>query len=383
MIHPRRNHPMMSRTHRACWLFLAFVRTSSGFSPQPCTFVHSSSQSRTLSYSPPLLLVTDEDEGTSKNRKKGPFFRRAVRRIFKQKRTEDDAASMCMLTREASLESSELSGDFVKGLRLGDHVNTDFILKNFQTTRPNDIFPLDDQRRNALASEDMYSIAESITLPPDTTDDNGTNKEQQRPPWLPLGTLRTKDVQEKVQAKPTEKIKIASPYEGGTLVHRMTRSWFQNLLTGIIQRRSKVPPLGLNVRVAPLAVVKKLCRGQFSANVAIDFHRVVFQNIRLTGGSLEAKHMTLGLYGGGPRYASQFHIHANNCTFTQDDLLESSCIRNGLARLLVRILSNAGVKTLKIQVTAVDIVVRSVCACVFNLMLYIENLLTLHRFLSF
>jgi hypothetical protein len=77
----------------------------------------------------------------------------------------------------------------------------------------------------------------------------------------------------------------------------------------------------------------------------------------MTGGTLEAKRMTINFLQGKPRYSNQFDIHASNITFTQDDLFESSCIRNGLARLLVRILSNAGLFSSDIQVTAVDIVV--------------------------
>lgn len=289
-------------------------------------------------------------------KKKGPF-RRAVRKILRRKRT-DDGESMHMLTKEA--QQTELSEEFVKGLRLPDQVNADFILQNFQNTSPDDVFPSDTTRRNVLITSDEQGMhMETKTnsradLVATAASSNSLNTVE-----LPPRTKPQKVKAPKSDVAPTKS--PSSKYEGGTFVHRMTRSWFQNLLTNIIHRRSKVPPIGLNVRVAPLAVIQKLCRGQFRCDASIDFDRVVFRNLRLTGGSLEARHMTLGVYGWGPRYASQFDIHAHNCTLTEDDLFESSCIRNGLARLLVRILRNAGIETSKIQVTSVAIVVCNYC----------------------
>lgn len=244
---------------------------------------------------------------------------------------------MHMLTKELQ-QTEELTQEqlLIKGLR---HVNTDFILQNFENTHPNDIFPPTKEHRNVLTNED--SASNVLLTPPESTVETPTPKRKSRP---------------------TEKsFAPRSKYEGGTLVHRMTRTWFQNLLTGIIERRSKVPPMGLVVKVAPRTMFKNLCRGQFRLDASIDFDRVVFRNLRLTGGSLEAKRMTLGMLS-SPRYVHQFDIHAHNCTLIEDDLFESSCIRNGLARLLVRILTNAGVATSKVQVTAVNIVV-SLCWC--------------------
>jgi hypothetical protein len=254
---------------------------------------------------------------------------------------------MHMLTKEsASTEQQVLTQDFVENLGLdANKLNTDFILQNFQDTTPNDVFPSDStkQRRNVLTSDN--NVVASISVAPDFMNDAHSRTTKTSP-------LPQKQV--KLKKKRPLKQKAASKYEGGSFIHRMTRSWFQNMLTGIIQRRSKVPPVGLRVRVAPSNVVKRMCRGQFRCDATIEFARVVFQNIRLTGGSLQAKKMTMSSFG--PRYVNQFAIHANNCTLTEDDLFESSCIRNGLARLLVRILNNAGVTTSKIQITAVNIV---------------------------
>ena len=271
---------------------------------------------------------------------------------------------MHMLTKEsASTEQQQvLTQDFIQNLGLdaaASRLNADFILQNFKDTTPNDVFPSDvtKQRRNVLATSDNNVVpvnASQSSVAADFVDDAPSRTTKKTP--------LQKQQQQKVKRKKTRALqqkassRVSTKYEGGSIAHRMTRSWFQNMLTGIIHRRSKVPPIGLRVRVAPSNVMKRICRGQFRCDASIDFARVVFQNIRLTGGSLQAKHMTMSSFG--PRYVNQFHIHANNCTLTEDDLFESSCIRNGLARLLVRILNNAGVVTTsKIKMTAVNIVV--------------------------
>lgn len=341
-----RTRPMMRRSQQACWLLLAVLNTSSGFSPAYPAPSYSNCQN--VKSPPPLYLVTEDDDGqgTPTTRKKGPF-RRAVRRILRKKRTDEDN-TMHMLTKEsASTEQQVLTQDFVENLGLdANKLNTDFILQNFQDTTPNDVFPSDStkQRRNVLTSDN--NVVASLSVAPDFGNDAHSRTTKTSP--LPQKQVKLK------KKRPLQQ-KAASKYEGGSFIHRMTRSWFQNMLTGIIQRRSKVPPVGLRVRVAPSNVVKRMCRGQFRCDATIEFARVVFQNIRLTGGSLQAKKMTMSSFG--PRYVNQFDIHANNCTLTEDDLFESSCIRNGLARLLVRILNNAGVTTSKIQITAVNIVV--------------------------
>ena len=59
---------------------------------------------------------------------------------------------MHMLTKDLQ-QTEELSQEqlLIKGLRLGNNVNTDdFILQNFQNTHPNDIFPSTKEHRNVL-----------------------------------------------------------------------------------------------------------------------------------------------------------------------------------------------------------------------------------------
>lgn len=273
--------------------------------------------------------MRDEDEGYSK---KGPFHR-AVN-ILRKKRGRDEEvgkSSMHMLTTD--VQQTGGADESTQILR-GNFVPADFILKGFENTDPTDVFPpfanAPAKRRGLTFSNAKDEINPPTSLLSDTK--SSTNKS-------------TKNI-------------VASKFKEGPLLNRMTRSWFQNFLKTAIERRSMIPPIDLKVRVAPRAVVARLCRGQFRCDASIDARRVVFRNIRMTGGTLEAKRMTVSFLQ-KPRYSNQFDIHAHNCTFTQDDLFESSCIRNGLASLLVRTLSNAGLTTSQIQVTAVDIVVSS------------------------
>ena len=130
---------------------------------------------------PPLNLVTEEQhdgEGTPISiNKKGPF-RRAVRRILRKKRTDEDN-TMHMLTKEsASTEQQQqvLTQDFIQnlGLDASRRLNADFILQNFQDTTPNDVFPSDStkQRRNVLTSDNDVvdaSLSVASTVPLRTT----------------------------------------------------------------------------------------------------------------------------------------------------------------------------------------------------------------------
>jgi hypothetical protein len=168
---------------------------------------------------------------------------------------------------------------------------------------------------------------------------------------------------------------------------RMTQKWFRNFLLGIIHRRSVVPPHGLAVEAHTRGRFGGLnSLGQFRCDATIQFDRVTFPNIRLSGGgTLMTKRLLVNLLAfgnnswssGRPRYERPFEIIATNCTFTEDDLWASSCIRNGLSNLLVRILNNAGVSTVQVKVTAVKILVSLMKAfCSLDADLWVREFLT-------
>jgi hypothetical protein len=146
-------------------------------------------------------------------------------------------------------------------------------------------------------------------------------------------------------------------------VSRWLGNLFEIIITGIIQRNAKQAPEGLNIRVEPTGnVMAALVRGRFRTDAEVLVDRLVFPAIRMSGGRLEIKRLTLQLLGflgeEGTRFPKQFDLHAHDWIFSKDDLLESPCIRNGLRRLLVRILRDRGVQSSTIQVTSLDILVR-------------------------
>ena len=146
-------------------------------------------------------------------------------------------------------------------------------------------------------------------------------------------------------------------------VSRWLGNLFVIVVTGMIQRNSREPPEGLEIRVEPKGnVVANLLRGQFRANAELVVNRLAFPAIRMSGGRFEIKRLTLQLLGflgeEGTRFPKQFDLHAHDWIFSNDDLLQSPCIRNGLRRLLVRILRDRGIQSSTIQVTSLDILVR-------------------------
>jgi len=83
--------------------------------------------------------------------------------------------------------------------------------------------------------------------------------------------------------------------------------------------------------------------------VKCTFDRLAFRNLKISGGgNIIARRVTLNLFSFAPvlakyiqRFTSPFELHAHNCVLVQDDVMNSSCIRNGLQSLLNRILKKA------------------------------------------
>ena len=148
-----------------------------------------------------------------------------------------------------------------------------------------------------------------------------------------------------------------------------------------------------------------LFQGKFHTNAEIDASGLIFPAIRMSSGRLEVKRLILQITGfignqnngngsGKPaptRYPEQFDLHAHDWTFTQDDLMESRCIRNGLKNLLVRILQDKGVRSSSIEITSIDILVRLNTPLFFSFLffynkiphsIYVSILLVLNRVLG-
>lgn len=159
-----------------------------------------------------------------------------------------------------------------------------------------------------------------------------------------------------VSLGPTEQVK-ANKF---IFVSRWTGKILENILTSILQRHATEPPEDLRVQAFPNDMAS-LLRGQFRTDAKLNVGRLVFPAIRISSGRLEVQRLTLQLGGflgqSSTRFPKQFDIHAHDWVFSQQDLLLSPCIRNGLRRLLVRILRDRGVQLSSIQVTSIDVLV--------------------------
>lgn len=191
---------------------------------------------------------------------------------------------------------------------------------------------------------------------------------------------------------PSSVIGETSSFEGGPPIRKAVRNWFQNLLTNSFCDWAAEEPVNLQVRCSPTGnVLGQLVRGQLNCNARADFERLVFSFLRLSGGSIEGSRLALNLLAftvdrsqqpkenidnrtsrNGPlgmleskkllpRYTSQFDLHANDCILTQEDLFESSCVRNGLQNLVKRILKGRAIPTTSVVLEGITIQDGKVC----------------------
>jgi hypothetical protein len=138
-------------------------------------------------------------------------------------------------------------------------------------------------------------------------------------------------------------------------------------LSGLISRHTIEKPEDLKISASPDGLfTPRFVMGKFVANASIETGRLVFPNIRLSSGRLHIKRIALNWLvfllnkTKTSRYASQFDLLAEDWVFSRHDLLFSSCIKNGLRLLLVRILRDKGVDLSSIQISSLDILVSSI-----------------------
>lgn len=104
------------------------------------------------------------------------------------------------------------------------------------------------------------------------------------------------------------------------------------------------------------------------------FDRLAFRNLKISaGGSLMARNIVLAplsfVAKFVPRFSDPFELVAQHCTLTQDDVMNSSCMRNGLQKLLnlilKRVLLNASVREtiMTLSVNQVRILGENKIAC--------------------
>lgn len=162
----------------------------------------------------------------------------------------------------------------------------------------------------------------------------------------------------------------ANKVDRATVMNRLFKHWFEGMLRDLVHRRSIQPPQGLKVSVEPQA--NKMLRGKVQTDAEVSFGKLVTAPIQLSGGSVQAKRLAMNLWsftpdlmrqGAARRYAQQFDFHFNDCIFTEDDLIQSRSIRNGLQRLLARVLTRAGVSTNHVTVKSIRLLRNGKVAC--------------------
>lgn len=164
---------------------------------------------------------------------------------------------------------------------------------------------------------------------------------------------------------------VESNADGGSPLVRLTRPWVQSLLEGLLDKWSQGAHVNMNVHCHPQSKTLDLVQGRFACDASVDFDRIVFGPIRMHRGRIEVSRLALGLWSltpsaipiKGHRYLNQFEFYARNVTFTQEDLVQSKCIRNGLKNLLVRILKLQGTKAVRIIIEAIDILPNGKISC--------------------
>lgn len=142
---------------------------------------------------------------------------------------------------------------------------------------------------------------------------------------------------------------------GGGPFSRVTGAAISNELSKRLDRWSRGQNENLRVKCEPTGRVRQLLRGEARFNATINLDRIVFANIRFSGGQLEAQNFAINLLSGSQRFPNRFDLLGHDLTMTQEDLFESSCVRNGLRRLVTRILKNRGLTVIAQQLTSITI----------------------------
>jgi hypothetical protein len=226
-----------------------------------------------------------------------------------------------------------------------------FIVQKFDVQTPETVFGQLEDNKSTIAlvevSEDENDIGE---LTPDVPE----SLEKQK------GATMNEDSMTEKQA---------SEEKRPAFIARVTGAWFQNILAERLDRWSEGTNVNMDVRCDSKGSFLNLLRGQFCCDASIDADRIIFGNIQMSGGRIEAKRLALNLWsfapvpGAAPRYLDQFDFLAQNVTFTQQDLFESSCIRNGLRRLFTRILKKRGLDIDSVEITSITILPSGKISC--------------------
>lgn len=312
-----------------------------------------------------FLQQTHDSTTTQSSQKNSRRWRRAFRKVLKRQPKSRKDSVFAVSQKE---DKSALKGRTALQMSsVLDQVETidmmDQILEDFDLYTPSDVFPNMTFDEISLPyvgplEEFLKEDIDASTAETDSVDDDDDF-------LLEDDELDDLVAQETSMLKPS----MMKPHHRAAVVHRMTKSYFESLLRGLFHRWSVKPARSLSVDVQPKRfVMTQLVRGKLKANAKVEFRDFVTAPIQLSSGSVEARRLTLNLWSFTPdylrqgirRYPSQFDFHFNDLVFSEDDLIKSRSIRNGLQRLLTRILKGAGVSSNQVKVTSIRILVSTV-----------------------
>ena len=180
----------------------------------------------------------------------------------------------------------------------------------------------------------------------------------------------------------------------------VSRSIIEKAITRLIHQWSIEPPRDLEISSKPAKnfIGSLLLNGEVTSDIKVSFKDLYLRNLFISGGgSLQIKKLSMNLrrfmphklsfilkkIKYGPKYhrrfSSPFDIRMSNCVFVGNDLIRSSCVRNGLSNLFQRILNRFEViNASKVNIRSIKILVRkrkksvqiSAIDCSLNINLY-------------
>lgn len=149
----------------------------------------------------------------------------------------------------------------------------------------------------------------------------------------------------------------------GSLLKRHAES----TITSLLNRWSHGNSENMRVECNPKSGLIDLARGHFRCDAVVDVDAIQFPCLQFSGGRLSTRRMAVNLYSltmnRGHRFPNQFDFTATDIRFTADDLFASDCIRNGLARLLTRILENRGMKAMRVHMESMQMLQDGKLSC--------------------
>jgi hypothetical protein len=296
----------------------------------------------TVSSAVPAAQQDDGDRPGGKHGRSG-WHRSVIKKVFRK-------------NKKGTTSLQETSSDVIEDPSLA---TPEFLLQNFDAMSPSSLFGTAHAPPSDLATFNLSEIP-MLELQ-DTSFEVGSRADDSLLDSDALLASSTTDDDSKliIEDDDDDAASTDSESEGRSPLTRITSSVAENILTGLVDRLSKGAHVNLSVKCAPNGNAYDLLRGHFQSDASVQFDRLVLPCMRMSGGRLEAHRLAINLWSFTPsstsfsstassqttkrrrlRYPNQFDFVAHDMTFTQDDLFQSNCVRNGLRRLLVRVLKN-------------------------------------------